>query len=87
MRSTLPEVKRQTRLKLWSEKSNRAAPVITTAGRRISTSRSRPTTVAGVRAVATVKRAPLAMARFSIAADCADTQESGPSNVPSRSDT
>ncbi len=53
----------------------------------MSISESRCMAVAGVRAVATVKCAPEAMAVFNIRADASDTIECELSRVPSRSET
>ena len=64
-------------------KSQRAAPVMTMASAAMWVSASRGTTVAGVRAVATVMSAPSALSSEMMRADSADTRLSDDSNVPS----
>ena len=63
-----------------------AEPPMTMNGNRACTCCISGTTVAGVRAVATVNRPPNSpMMRLSVATVTADSCESSPSKVPSRS--
>ena len=63
-----------------------AEPPMTMKGNLACTSCINGTTVAGVRAVATVNKPPNSpMTRFNVATVTADSSESSPSKVPSKS--
>ena len=72
-------------VKCAERRSQNAAPVMTTAGGVVRVPFSSGTTVAGVRAVATVISAPSAVSEEIISDERCETRESVPNRVPSRS--